>query len=82
MLEQELIINKSMDSQDIKDLSNLASGFDSCNITLEFGSRTVNVKSLMGLISLGLKIGNKIKIVVCGDDESKTMEKIKNFLQE
>ena len=39
------------------------------DITLESGLRKMNGKSLMGVISLGLKRGDKITVIANGDDE-------------
>lgn len=48
-------------------LVNAASKFKA-DINLEYNGRTVNLKSIMGVMSLGIAQGADIKITVAGDD--------------
>ena len=47
---------------------------------LEAGTKKVNAKSIMGMMSLGLDAGETVKAVIDGPDEESAMEGIENFL--
>ena len=49
---------------------------------MESMGKTVNLKSIMGVMSLGIYRGENVKIRVNGVDEEKAMEGIVNFLTE
>ena len=51
-------------------------------ILMESMGKTVNLKSIMGVMSLGIYRGENVKIRVNGVDEEKAMEGIVNFLTE
>ncbi|MGL4819330.1 MAG: phosphocarrier protein HPr [Bacilli bacterium] len=53
-------------------LVNTASKFKS-DINLEFNGRTVNLKSIMGVMSLGIPQGSEVKITVNGEDQDAAM---------
>ncbi len=44
-----------------------ASKFDA-DVNLEYNGKTVNLKSIMGVMSLGIPKGSQIKIVAAGSD--------------
>lgn len=48
----------------------------SSRILIEQGGKTVNVKSMMGVLSLGIPSDAKLMLVVDGDDEQKAMDAI------
>jgi len=52
-----------------------------CNIWIEQGSKRVNAKSIMGVLSLRLKKGDSFFIVVSGDDEQKAVDTIVKLIQ-
>ena len=52
-----------------------ASSFKS-DITVEFNGKKANVKSLIGVLSLGVTKGSNIKIIASGADESHAAEEI------
>lgn len=56
-------------------LVNAASKFDA-NITLEYNGKTVNLKSIMGVMSLGIPEGATIKITAEGSDEEAALHAI------
>lgn len=68
MVLREIEIKKDITSKDCALLVQHAMRFSS-EILLEAGTRKVNCKSVMGMISLGLKKGEKIILIVKGDDE-------------
>jgi phosphocarrier protein HPr len=57
-----------------------ASKFDS-DINLEYNGRTVNLKSIMGVMSLGIPQGAEIKIVVEGSDAAEAMKALTETLE-
>lgn len=52
-----------------------------CNIWIEQGSKRVNAKSIMGVLSLRLKQGDTFFIVANGDDEQKTIDAISRLIE-
>lgn len=57
------------------ELAKLASAFKS-NINLNVDGKTVNAKSILGIMSLGIKANTEIEIECDGGDEKEAMEKI------
>lgn len=57
-----------------------AGKFDS-EISLEYKGRTVNLKSIMGVMSLGVGKNAEITIIVDGSDESLAIETISSTLK-
>ena len=51
-----------------------------CDITIAKEDVKVNAKSIMGVMTLGLIKGQKLKVSIDGEDESDAMENIENFL--
>ena len=43
------------------------------NINLEYNDKSVNLKSIMGIMSLGIGQGAEIKIVASGSDENEAL---------
>ncbi len=60
-------------------LVNLAMSFHS-DIELTALNKTVNLKSIMGLMSLGIYKDELIKIIVSGSDSEKAIEAIADFI--
>lgn len=52
-----------------------------CNIWLERDHRRVDGKSLLGVMSLGLKHGTDVRVIVDGFDESKAIDTLATFLK-
>ena len=40
-----------------------------CDVLMEYAAKKVNCKSVMGVISLGLKCGDKVILITRGEDE-------------
>ncbi|WNS79881.1 phosphocarrier protein HPr [Domibacillus sp. DTU_2020_1001157_1_SI_ALB_TIR_016] len=57
-----------------------ASKFSS-DINLEFNGKTVNLKSIMGVMSLGIGKGAEITISAEGSDEEAALQAIETLLQ-
>lgn len=60
-------------------LVQLASQFKS-NIELRRDSMTVNAKSIMGMMTLGLVQGQNLEISIEGEDEEEAMKEMENYL--
>lgn len=60
---------------------NCASNFSS-EITLEYKGRKVNMKSIMGVMSLGIPQGAEITVYAEGDDAEQALQAIEEELKE
>lgn len=60
------------------ELVNLCSRFD-CEINLKQGSKNVNAKSIMGVISMALKEEDCVTIIVDGADEDVALQEVVKF---
>ena len=60
-------------------LVQMASQFES-KILFETGNKQVNVKSMMGMMSLGLAEGEKITIIANGPDENAAVDAIDKYI--
>ncbi|MBP3702827.1 MAG: HPr family phosphocarrier protein [Lachnospiraceae bacterium] len=49
-------------------------------INIQQDNRTVNAKSIMGMMTLGLIPGQQVEVLVDGEDEAQAMENIEEFL--
>lgn len=56
-----------------------ASKYDS-TIYIQSGGKKVNAKSIMGMMSLGLNVGEELEVSADGTDEMAAVEGIDNFL--
>lgn len=50
------------------------------HINIQQDNRTVNAKSIMGMMTLGLVPGQQVEVSVDGEDENQAMENIEEFL--
>ena len=60
-------------------LVNLAMKFEG-EITLTWENKSINLKSIMGLMSLGIYNGQEIEITTSGKDELDSMNQITDFI--
>ncbi|EPE62850.1 phosphocarrier protein HPr [Exiguobacterium sp. S17] len=58
---------------------NTASKFQS-DINLEYNGKTVNLKSIMGVLSLGIAKDSTIKITAVGDDAEEAVNTLSDML--
>ena len=56
-----------------------ASKYES-SIYMQTGARKVNAKSIMGMMTLGLDIGEELEVTADGEDEEAAIEGIERFL--
>ncbi|MBP0724710.1 phosphocarrier protein HPr [Bacillus sp. RG28] len=61
-------------------LVNVAGKFSS-DINLEYNGKTVNLKSIMGVMSLGIQQGSDIKVVANGDDAEQALTAIEDTMK-
>lgn len=59
---------------------NAASKF-SCNVDIEFKGKVVNMKSIMGVMSLGIPTQSEVLITCNGDDEEEAVVAIEEVLR-
>ena len=60
---------------------NAASKFK-CEVNVTYKGRTVNMKSIMGVMSLGIPTQSEVTISCEGDDEDEAIEQIEQILRE
>jgi len=53
-----------------------------CDITLEYDGEKVDLKSIMGVLSLGINRGSLVTIEAKGEDEVAAMESIAKLIAE
>lgn len=61
-------------------LVNKAGSFES-DINLTYNGKTVNLKSIMGIMSLGIPQGAEIKLTADGSDEDEAMQTITDTIK-
>ena len=81
MIKKEITIRleNGLEARPVAMLVQVASQYDS-SVYLETGGKKVNAKSIMGMMSLGLDVGEKLTAVVDGEDEAEAIEGIEKFL--
>ncbi|MEG0737593.1 MAG: HPr family phosphocarrier protein [Longicatena sp.] len=52
------------------------------DVTLQYGSKTVNLKSMMGVLSLGIPTKAVLEVVATGEDENQAINEIKEKINE
>lgn len=57
----------------------IANEFNS-RVFIEIGTKKINAKSIMGMMSLQLTTGDELTVVADGDDETMATEKMKELL--
>ena len=81
MSKKEIVIQLSngLEARPVAMLVQVASQFDS-EIHVISAQRTVNAKSIMGMMTLGLAAGEKIIVTAEGSDEEKAVSEIEKYL--
>ncbi len=81
MLRESVTIQMTsgFESHPIAMLVQVASQFSS-EIHLESGTRNVNAKSIMGMMTLGIDAGDTITVITKGPDEEEAMNALKDYL--
>ena len=72
-------ISNGLETRPIAMLVQVASQFES-TIHLENGTKNVNAKSIMGMMTLGVDNGEQVTITADGPDEKEAMKSVVEFL--
>ncbi|MDL2237450.1 HPr family phosphocarrier protein [Christensenellaceae bacterium OttesenSCG-928-K19] len=74
MIYKELVINNydGLKAKAAASFVQVANQFDS-QILIEFSNKKINAKSIMGLLSLGVKYGESIYVFANGKDEKEAV---------
>lgn len=72
-------LNTGLEARPVAQLVQVASQFDS-EIYVEIGSKRVNAKSIMGMMTLGLDMGEEITLTAQGADEEAAMSSMEEYL--
>ena len=72
-------LENGLEARPVAMLVQVASQYES-SVYLETGAKKVNAKSIMGMMSLGLDTGEKVNVIVDGDDEDAAIEGIEKYL--
>lgn len=80
MIEKNVEVNISENgARPIAKLVQIASQYQS-KVSIKQDSKTVNAKSIMGMMTVGLSNGQNIDIEVEGEDENDAMKSIEQYL--
>ena len=82
MIERPITVRfeNGLDARPIAFLVQEASQYTS-QIFLQVGSKKINAKSIMGMMSLTLRDGDEVTVVAEGKDEQQAAESIEHFLE-
>lgn len=82
MVSKEVVVKSStgLHARPATLLVKKASSFKS-DVSVEFNGKKANVKSLIGVLSLGITKDSTIKVIVSGDDEALALEEIVNLIE-
>ena len=81
MTKKEIRIQlpSGLEARPVPLLVQVASQFSS-EIRIETSSKTVNAKSIMGMMTLGLSAGETVVVTANGADEEEALQKIEQYL--
>lgn len=81
MIQKKMTINIStgLEARPVAVFVQVASQFDS-SIYVEVGTKKVNAKSIMGMMTLGLDVGEEVLVSADGADEEKAIAEIEKYL--
>ena len=81
MVSRNMTINipSGLESRPVALLVQVASQYES-KIMVEIGSKQINAKSIMGMMSLGLDEGENLTVVADGVDEEEAINHIERYL--
>lgn len=82
MIERPITVRfeNGLDARPIAFLVQEASQYTS-QIFLQVGSKKINAKSIMGMMSLTLRDGDEVTVVADGKDEQMAADSIEHFLE-
>ena len=81
MIQKKMTINIStgLEARPVAVFVQVASQFDS-SIYVEVGTKKVNAKRIMGMMTLGLDVGEAVVVSADGADEEKAIAEIEKYL--
>lgn len=81
MIKKEITIQlpSGLEARPVAMLVQVASQYES-EIHVESEGRTVNAKSIMGMMTLGLDTGEKVVVIAKGADEEEAVQNIEAYL--
>lgn len=80
MIEKNVEVNITEEgARPIAKLVQIASQYQS-SVSIRQNEKTVNAKSIMGMMTLGLVTGQSLGVSVDGEDENDAMNSIEQFL--
>lgn len=75
----EIRLQNGLEARPVAMLVQVASRYDS-TVYLETCGKKVNAKSIMGMMSLGLDLGEKVTVIADGTDEAAAVDNIEKYL--
>jgi len=79
MIERNIQVLASLEARPAALFVQTASQFSS-SIYLKMDNKTINAKSIMGVISLGVLDNQDVMIIAEGSDEEQAVDKLEKFL--
>ncbi len=80
MIEKNIEVNLAeAGARPIAKLVQIASQYQS-RVSIRQNSKTVNAKSIMGMMTLGLSLGQSLDLEIEGEDEKDAMYSIEQYL--
>ena len=77
--KMKIQIPTGLDARPVAVFVQVASQFES-SIYVEVGTKRVNAKSIMGMMTLGLDVGEEVNVSAEGDDEADAIAEIEKYL--
>ena len=75
----EIKLQNGLEARPVALLVQVASRYDS-TVYLETCGKKVNAKSIMGMMSLGLDLGEEVTVIADGADEAAAVDSIEKYL--
>lgn len=75
----EIKLQNGLEARPVAMLVQVASRYDS-SVYLETCGKKVNAKSIMGMMSLGLDLGEEVTVIADGTDEAAAVDNIEKYL--
>ena len=72
-------LTTGLEARPVAVLVQKASQYDS-TVYIQAEGKKVNAKSIMGMMSLGLDMGEEVTVIADGDDESAAIDSIEKYL--
>lgn len=81
MVSKELTVNLPTDAEarPVAVLVQIASQYNS-KVFIESEDKKINAKSIMGMMSLGLKVGESVVVTADGEDETQAIQNLENYI--